>query len=104
MRRADVAAAVGRWLASPAGTQGRLREGASRLAADMLDAFDQPRLGGMVKGVIGQRLRALEISPLLGQALTAAIAENRHLPVLDGIIRWAAKVLAANEPMIRAMV
>jgi uncharacterized membrane-anchored protein YjiN (DUF445 family) len=104
MRRVDVAAAVGRWLASPAGTQGRLRQGASRLAANMLEAFDQQRLGGMVKGAIGHRLRALEVSPLLGQALTAAIAENRHLPLLDGIIRWAAKVLAANEPMIRAMV
>jgi uncharacterized membrane-anchored protein YjiN (DUF445 family) len=104
MRQLDVAGAAGRWLASPAGTQGRLRVGASRLAADMLDAFDQQRLGGMVKTTIGQRLRALDVSPLLGQALTAAIAEQRHAPLLDGIIRWASKVLAANEPMIRAMV
>jgi len=86
------------------GTQGRLRKGASRLAADMLEAFDQQRLGGMVKTTIGQRLRALDIAPLLGQALTAAIAEERHAPLLDGIIRWAAKVLAANEHMIRTMV
>jgi uncharacterized membrane-anchored protein YjiN (DUF445 family) len=104
MRGVDVAGAAGRWLASPEGTQGRLRKGASRLAADLLDAFDQQRLGGMVKTTIGQRLRALDISPLLGQALTAAIAEGRHAPLLDGIIRWAAKVLAANEHMIRAMV
>ena len=104
MRRVDVAGAAGRWLASPEGTQGRLRRGASRLAADMLDAFDQQRLGGMVKATIGQRLRALEISPLLGQALTAAIAEGRHAPLLDGIVRWAAKILAANEHMIRAIV
>ena len=104
MRQLDVAGAAGRWLASPAGTQGRLRKGASRLAADMLDAFDQQRLGGMVKTTIGQRLRALDVSPLLGQALTAAIAEGRHAPLLDGIIRWAAKILSANEHMIRAMV
>ena len=104
MRGVDVAGAAGRWLASPAGTQGRLRNGASRLAADMLEAFDQQRLGGMVKTTIGQRLRALDIAPLLGQALTAAIAEQRHAPLLDGIIRWAAKVLAANEQMIRNMV
>jgi uncharacterized membrane-anchored protein YjiN (DUF445 family) len=104
MGQVDVAGTAGRWLASPGNTQGRLRRGASRLAADMLDAFDQQRLGGMVKTTIGQRLRALEISPLLGQALTAAIAEGRHAPLLDGIIRWAAKVLAANEHMIRAMV
>jgi uncharacterized membrane-anchored protein YjiN (DUF445 family) len=104
MRQLDVAGAAGRWLASPAGTQGRLRKGASRLAANMLEAFDQQRLGGMVKATIGQRLRALDMSPLLGQALTAAIAEGRHAPLLDGIIRWAAKILSANEHMIRAMV
>jgi uncharacterized membrane-anchored protein YjiN (DUF445 family) len=104
MRGVDVAGAAGRWLASPGGTQGRLRKGASRLAADMLEAFDQQRLGGMVKATIGQRLRALDVAPLLGQALTAAIAEERHAPLLDGIIRWAAKVLAANEHMIRTMV
>ncbi|MEO5938009.1 MAG: DUF445 domain-containing protein, partial [Sphingomonas sp.] len=62
------------------------------------------RLGGMVRATLAQRLRALEISPLLGNALAAAIAENRHVPLLDGIVKWSAKVLEANEPIIRAMV
>ncbi len=100
----DVAGAAGRWLAGPGGGQGRLRVGASRLAADILAALDQKRLGGMVRGAMGQRLRALDLAPLLGQALSAAMAEGRHLPLLDGIIRWAAKILAANDHLIRAMV
>ena len=105
MRRLDVAGAAGRWLASPSGaTEGRLRRGASRLAADMLESLDQERLGGMVRTTLAQRLRSLEISPLLGNALTAAISDNRHVPLLDGIIKWSAKVLSANEPVIRAMV
>lgn len=104
MHGLDVAGAAGRWLANPPGGDGRLRRGASRLAAHMLEAFDQQRLGGMVKAGIGQRLRALDVSPLLGQALTAAIAEDRHLPLLDGIVRWAARVLEANEHLVRAMV
>jgi uncharacterized membrane-anchored protein YjiN (DUF445 family) len=105
MQRLDVAGATGRWLASPKGaTEGRLRRGASRLAADMLDALDQERLGGMVRTTLAQRLRSLEISPLLGNALGAAISDNRHVPLLDGIIKWSAKVLSANEPVIRAMV
>jgi len=103
MRRLDVASSVGRWLASPGG-EGRLRRGASRLAADMLEAFDPQRLGGMVKSTIGTRLRATEVSPLLGQTLTAAIREDRHIPLLDGIIRWAAKILTANEDLVRRMV
>jgi uncharacterized membrane-anchored protein YjiN (DUF445 family) len=105
MQRVDVAGAAGRWLASPKGaSEGRLRRGASRLAADMLESLDQERLGGMVRATLAQRLRSLEISPLLGNALSVAIADNRHVPLLDGIIKWAAKVLSANEPVIRAMV
>lgn len=105
MQGVDVAGAAGRWLASPKGaSEGRLRRGASRLAADMLESLDQERLGGMVRTTLAQRLRSLEISPLLGNALNAAIADNRHVPLLDGIIKWAAKVLSANEPVIRAMV
>lgn len=105
MRRLDVAGAAGRWLANPHGaTEGRLRRGAARLASDMLESLDQERLGGMVRTTLAQRLRALEISPLLGNALNAAIAENRHVPLLDGIIKWASKILEANEPVIRAMV
>ncbi|CAN5409085.1 DUF445 domain-containing protein [soil metagenome] len=104
MRTLDIAGAAGRWLANPPGGQGRIRRGASRLFADMLDAFDPERLGGMVKAAIGQRLRALDVSPLLGHALTAAIAEQRHLPLLDGIIRWAGRTLSSNEPIIRAMI
>src|SRR3569833_1115489 len=104
MRSVDVAGAAGRWLAGPGGGQGRLRLGAARLAADVLASLDQKRLGGMVRGAMGQRLRALDVAPLLGQALSAAMAEGRHLPLLDGIIRWAAKILAANDHLIRAMV
>ena len=104
MRGVDVAWAAGRWLAGPGGGQGRLRLGAARLAADVLASLDQKRLGGMVRGAMGQRLRALDVAPLLGQALSAAMAEGRHLPLLDGIIRWAAKILAANDHLIRAMV
>ncbi|NWO96404.1 DUF445 domain-containing protein, partial [Escherichia coli] len=77
---------------------------AGRLAADFLESLDQERLGGMAKGAIAARLRAIDVAPLFGQALGAAIANGRHLPLLDGMIRWAAKVLAANEHMIREMV
>ncbi|RYE03082.1 MAG: DUF445 domain-containing protein [Sphingomonadales bacterium] len=104
MQRLDVAGAAGRWLANPPQANGRIGSGASRLFADILESLDQERLGGMAKGAIASRLRAIEISPLAGQALGAAIASDRHLPLLDGMIHWAARILAANEHMIRDMV
>jgi uncharacterized membrane-anchored protein YjiN (DUF445 family) len=104
MQRLNVAAAAGRWLANPPMGRGRIGTGASRLAADILESLDQERLGGMAKGAIAARLRAIDVAPLFGQALTAAIANGRHLPLLDGMIRWASRVLEANEHLIREMV
>ena len=104
MQRLDIAAAAGRFLASPSGGDGRLREGASRLAADLLETLDQERLGGMVKGAIAQRLRAMNLAPLIGQAIEAAMRDGRHAPVMDGIIHWADRTLEANDHLIRQMV
>jgi uncharacterized membrane-anchored protein YjiN (DUF445 family) len=104
MRHMDVAGAAGRFLASPSAGNGRLREGASRLIADVLEALDQERLGGMVKGAIGQRLRAINLGPLIGQAIEAAMRDGRHGPVMDGIVHWADRTLEANEHLIRQMV
>jgi uncharacterized membrane-anchored protein YjiN (DUF445 family) len=103
MRRVDAAGAAGRFLASPPGG-GRLREGASRLVADILQALDQERLGGMVKSAVAQRMRAMEVSPILGQSLETAIGEDRHVPIMDAIVTWTGRTLDANEDLIRAMV
>jgi uncharacterized membrane-anchored protein YjiN (DUF445 family) len=104
MRRMDVAAAAGRWLANPTGGSKRVTRGASRLAVEVLQSLDQERLGGMVRGAMVQQVRSIDLAPMLGRALEAAMAENRHLPLLDGIIRWARKVLDANDGMVRTMV
>jgi uncharacterized membrane-anchored protein YjiN (DUF445 family) len=104
MQRLDIAGAAGRWLANPPLANGRIGSGASRLFADILESLDQERLGGMAKAAIAARLRAIDIAPLSGQALTAAIAQDRHLPLLDSVIRGAAKILETNEHMIREMV
>jgi uncharacterized membrane-anchored protein YjiN (DUF445 family) len=103
MRSVDVAGTIGRFLASPPG-EGRLRQGGSRLIANVLEALDQERLGGMVKSAVANRMRALEVSPLLGQTLEAAITEERHIPLLDGIVTWVGRTLDANEDLIRDMV
>jgi uncharacterized membrane-anchored protein YjiN (DUF445 family) len=104
MRNVDIAGAVGRFLARPAGGGGRLREGASRLLADLLEALDQERLGGMVRSAVSQRLKSLEVAPLLGQALEAAITDERHIPILDSAVTWAGRTLDANEDIVRAMI
>jgi len=102
MKQVDVAGAIGRFLAQPG--EGRLRQGASRLLADMLESLDEEELGGMVKSALAARMRAIEVAPLLGRTLEAAMTEDRHVPMVDALVAWAGRTLDANEDMIRAMV
>jgi uncharacterized membrane-anchored protein YjiN (DUF445 family) len=104
MQRLDVAGAAGRFLRTPAGEGTKIRSGASRLIADVFESLDDERLGGIVKGAISNRLRKMEVSPLLGHALASAINEDRHVPMLEAAIRWTARALDANEQLIRDMV
>ena len=105
MQRLDVAAAIARWLTDPAeGAGGRFRAGASKLVAQVLEALDPQRFGGLVKGALVARLQDTLIAPVLGQLLKAAMAENRHQPLLDAAIRWASGALAENDHLIRQIV
>ena len=104
MRNIDLAGAVGRFLQAPQGQETRIRHGASRLLADLFESLDDERLGGLVKTSIANRIRKMEVSPLLGHALASAINEDRHVPMLEATIRWTARALDANEGLIRDMV
>jgi uncharacterized membrane-anchored protein YjiN (DUF445 family) len=104
MRNIDLAGAVGRFLQAPRGEETRIRQGASRLIADLFESLDDERLGGLVKSSIANRIRNMEVSPLLGHALASSINEDRHVPMLEAAIRWTARALDANEGLIRAMV
>jgi uncharacterized membrane-anchored protein YjiN (DUF445 family) len=107
MRRLDLAGATGRFLAAPgpaADRASRLRQGASRLIADVVSALDAERLGGMVRSAVSQRLSAFNVAPVLGQALAAAIDRDRHVPILDNAIDWVGRTLVANEETIRTMI
>ena len=103
MRRLDVAASAGRWLSAPSGAD-RVGEGAGRLLGDVIEGLTDDRLGGMVRGAIVGRLRSLDLAPLLGRILGAAIDADRHVPMLDGAVHWASRTLSASSAMIRQMV
>src|SRR5215211_7961089 len=49
MRGIDLASAAGRFLQAPEGQETRIRQGASRLVADLFESLDDERLGGLVK-------------------------------------------------------
>lgn len=103
--RWDVAGTAVRFLNRPAAVPGgRLRQAGSALMADMLDALDHQRLGAMVRSALGARVSRLDLAPLLGQAMDAAMREGRHGPVMDALILWTGRALHENEQLIRDMV
>jgi uncharacterized membrane-anchored protein YjiN (DUF445 family) len=101
----NLAAAAGNVLAEQRrGDPSRLREGAANLFADMLQSLDEEQMGGLVKAGLRKQLAQLNLAPLLGQLLQTAIADRRHLPVLDAFIRWAALTIEANEDLLRDII
>ena len=103
MKAVDIAGAAGRFLGEPP-KQSRLMHGASRMAENVLEALDPDRFGDMVKGALAARLRAFDAAPLLGRALDAAVAEDRHVPLLDEAIIWLARLFKQNEDLVRRKV
>ncbi|MFM5949542.1 MAG: DUF445 domain-containing protein [Novosphingobium sp.] len=101
----NLAAVAGDWLADPAkGGSTRLRDGAAELLAQVLESLDPERLGTQVRGGLFRQIEKLEVSPLLGQMLTTTIADRRHLPVIDSLVRWGGLTLEDNEDLIREMI
>lgn len=105
LKHTNMAAAAGSFLADPRqGGESRLRAGAASLAGDVLESLDPEELGGMVKQGLRAQLEKLDLAPLLGQLLNAAIADRRHLPLIDSLIRWAGLTLEDNEPLLREII
>jgi uncharacterized membrane-anchored protein YjiN (DUF445 family) len=101
----NLAASVGGFLANPqGGTKSRLRAGAASLVGDVLQSLDQERLGGLAKAGLRKQLEQVDLGPLLGQLLTHAIADRRHMPVLEGLIGWVGRTLEANEHFVREII
>lgn len=101
----NFAQAAGDFLVQPRrSAQGKVGTGASGLLADLLEALDPERLGSQVRSGLARQIERIELGPLLGSVLSAAIADGRHQPLLDGFVRWAGLALERNEDLVRTMI
>ena len=103
MGKLDVARAIGRVLASPP-REGAMRAGAGKLAETLLESLGDERLGSLFKSAVSQRLKALDVAPLLGKLMAAAMEEGRHRPMINAAILWVGRTLDANEALFRQMI
>jgi len=103
MGKLDVARAIGRVLAQPP-REGALRAGAGKLAETLLESLGDERLGALFKSAVSQRLKALDLAPMLGKLMAAAMDEGRHRPMINAAILWVGRTLDANEALFRQMI
>ncbi|HYD11345.1 MAG TPA: DUF445 domain-containing protein, partial [Allosphingosinicella sp.] len=107
IRAMNVAQSLGEFLDPREEAEGqglRLRAGVANLVGDVLESLDQEKLGGIAKGALRTQLEKLDVAPLLGQLLGAAIADKRHMPLFEDVVRWLGATLEENEPVIRAII
>jgi uncharacterized membrane-anchored protein YjiN (DUF445 family) len=103
LERLDAAGLAARFLTSEE-SGGRVKKAVVSIAGQLADTPAADALGERVKAGIAGRLRRLQIGPILGSVLDAALVEGRHLPVLDSLVQWGARTLDSQEGLIRAMV
>lgn len=103
LERFDAAALIGGFLTSSE-SGGRVRRGIVSITAQLADTPAADALGARIRRGVTDRLRKLEIGPILGSVLDATLVEGRHVPMLDAAVQWAARTLDSQEGLIRAMV
>lgn len=99
----DAAAMLAAMLERPA-SGGRVRRGLMRLGEQLAETPAAAAIFRRLQEGTLTRLRDLDVSPLLGRMLEAAIADGRHRPMIDELILWAGRTLDSQEGLIRAMV
>ena len=102
----DLAGLGANWLmaAGRSDSTSGLKDGWGPLLAQLVRLLDEPRVGDLVKAGAADRLRALDVAPLVADAVEVALARRRQEPVLDAAIAWALRVLEDEQSSIRAMV
>lgn len=113
MRNMNIARAVGDFLvADPKEEQegedgdqrSRVMGGAAEMLAEILESLDPDRLGNQVRAGLGNQLTKIDVSPLAGRMLENTMVDGRHLPLINGFIRWAGLTLEDNEETIRQII
>ena len=105
MQTMNIAGAAGDYLADSQHERSpRIGPGAGELFAEILEALDPERLGGEVRSGLSAQIEKIDIAPLLGKLLGNMIADDRHLPLIDAMVRWAGLSLEDNEDLVREMV
>jgi uncharacterized membrane-anchored protein YjiN (DUF445 family) len=104
----DAARALGTWLtrsrAPVPDIPGRIGDSLGSLLAEILATLDPDKIGRPAKALLRAQIDRIDLAPLIGQVLAGMIADGRHMPVIEALLRRAGALLEANEPALRALI
>lgn len=92
-----------RWLADPEHARTVTHAAASALAGGAAVLRDED-VQSFIDRTAGERLRAVQVAPLIGRVLRLVTAGGRHQELLDEALRLAARVTEENDDIIRERV
>lgn len=91
------------WLSEPANARSVTRA-AARALASTANVLKDEDVQSFLERTAGDRLRSIQVAPLLGRALRLLTADGRHQELLDEALRLAARATEANDMLIREKV
>ena len=91
------------WLSEPANARSVTRAVAHALTSTASVLKDED-VQSFLERTAGDRLRSVQVAPLLGRALRLLTADGRHQELLDEALRLAARATEANDTLIREKV
>ena len=104
LHRLDVAGLLGDYLANPAPEARRIGDSVTSLLAEILQTLDPDKVGRPAKALLRSQIERVDLAPLVGQVLAGMIADGRHKPLIDSLLRRAGALLEANEAVLRTMI
>jgi uncharacterized membrane-anchored protein YjiN (DUF445 family) len=85
LQRAHVGARLGEWLRQPANAA-RASAAAGDVVRGAIDVLDDEAISGSIEHMVERRIRATEVSPLMGRAIDLAVEGGHHQRLLDSTL------------------
>jgi uncharacterized membrane-anchored protein YjiN (DUF445 family) len=99
LRSIDAARIVGEWLALPANADA-VADRLARVTPHLLDAVDDRDIRQFIADTLGRELGAIELAPMLGQAIALLTANGLHETVLDRFLDLCRQFLERREDQL----
>jgi uncharacterized membrane-anchored protein YjiN (DUF445 family) len=99
-----IAAPPGPAPTQPAPPRRAARRGIGPLLARLVEALDHKAIGSLVREMASDRLRSMQLSPVLADAIDTTLDKGRHEPLIESALAWGLRTLDDQQSTIRSMV